>query len=238
MKRLITTTGILALCFAFSSCEVCNLLHTSNSTKQQEENSQKLCDCNAGVNSSSITGEKDDSYDSPLLGAHAGFSFTLIDFTPATAQKDNDVYSDFPNLFRMASKKTGGFSIRPGISYSQQGSKYTDAGLKGHVRLSYINLPIMLRYKSFSGFFAEAGIQPGLLISARDKYEDNNDDYKDHMNSFDFGAPVGIGYEFKSGFGIGVRVIPGIANIDKLQDGDTDKNRNFVAGFRLFYMLH
>jgi len=235
MRKIITALAYAIICYTLTSC--CSSRPSGSMRPETTEANPKHCDCNAGANVSSISGEEDDSYDASLVGFHAGVSFSLIDFTSASAQRNYEDYLDFPSGFRMAAKTSGGFSIRPGISFSQQGSKYTDNGIKGHVRLNYINVPIMLRYSTPGGFFAEAGLQLGLLLSARDKYDGNNDNYKDYMNSFDFGVPFGIGYEINNRFGLGLRAVPGVANIDKLEDGDTDKNRNFVIGFRLFYLL-
>jgi hypothetical protein len=106
--------------------------------------------------------------------------------------------------------------LRVEINGSMQGAKYEeDNGLKGRVNMFYFNAPIVVRYKTSSGFFGEAGIQPGYLVSAKDKYSGKTEDFKDYVNKFDFGIPIGVGYEFKNNIGVGLRLIEGLTNINK-----------------------
>lgn len=130
------------------------------------------------------------------------------------------------------------FSFRPELNISMQGAKYEDdySGYvtKGKVELWYANLPLVFRYQTEKGVFGEAGIQPGFLLSARDKYEGNNNNYRDYINFLDFGIPVGAGYQFNERLGLGVRVITGISNINK--DSDV-RDHNFVAALRVTYRL-
>ena len=123
-------------------------------------------------------------------------------------------------------------SLRPEIGISMAGGKYNDNGLKGRVNLLYVNLPLILRYQTKNGFFGEAGLQPGLLLSAKDKYEGITDNFMGHMNKFDLSVPVGIGYVFRNNFGIGLRVIPGLNDITRDEDV---KERNFVMALGVTY---
>ena len=126
-------------------------------------------------------------------------------------------------------------SFRAEANLSMQGAKWEEYSLSGRTNLLYINIPLVIRYQTESGFFGEAGLQPGLLISAKDKYEDVTESYMDHMNALDISIPLGVGYEFKNNFGIGFRVIPGINDITKDED-DTD--RNLVFALRGTYKLN
>jgi hypothetical protein len=87
--------------------------------------------------------------------------------------------------------------------------------------------------KANTGFFAEAGIQPGLLLSAKDQGAENTD-IKDEIKKFDIGVPVGVGYKFKNKFGAGLRIIPGVMNVNKDKQY---KNRNMVVSLRATYTL-
>jgi hypothetical protein len=99
-----------------------------------------------------------------------------------------------------------------------------------------LNFPFIARYQTESGFFGEAGLQPGILLSAKDKYDEGGgDNYMDHMNKFDLSIPIGIGYEFKNNFGIAFRVIPGVNDITSDAD-ETD--RNLVFALRGTYKLN
>lgn len=156
----------------------------------------------------SITGESE-SFNDPV-GAQAGIAVPVYNFNDAAG-------------------------IRAEINGSIQGANYEeDNGLKGKVSLFYANLPLVFRYQTPGGFYGEAGIQPGLLISAKDKYNGITDDYKEYVRKFDFGIPIGIGYEFKNNIGIGVRVIKGLTNINTY---DEIKDHNFVVGVGVSYTL-
>lgn len=123
-------------------------------------------------------------------------------------------------------------SLRGEANLSLQGARWEEYDLKGRTNLLYINIPLVIRYKTESGFFGEAGIQPGFLLSAKDKYEGHTDDYMEYMNKFDLGIPLEVGYEFENNFGVGFRVIPGITNISK--DSDV-KDLNLVFALRGTY---
>jgi len=127
-----------------------------------------------------------------------------------------------------------------GAAYSMQGGKYKSydyipGGEYGtssaSSRLNYLNFPVLVRYqRQRHGFFAEAGVQPGLLLSAKDK----GNDIKGELKKFDLGIPVGVGYSFKNKFGVGLRVTPGLLNVNK---DSQYKNRNMVASLRASYAL-
>jgi hypothetical protein len=50
----------------------------------------------------------------------------------------------------------------------------------------------------------------------------------------DLSLPLGIGYQFKNNFGIGLRVIPGLNDVSKDED---EKDSNFVIALRASYTL-
>lgn len=167
-----------------------------------------------GIQKTSIVGESD-SWKDPV-GAQAGvFVDPIGEFVPS-------------------------LSVRVEANISMQGAKWEDdwgEGLiSGKTTLLYANLPVVVRYQHESGFFGEAGIQPGLLLSAKDKYEGVTYDYKEWMNSFDFGIPLGAGYEMPNNIGIGARVIIGVSNINK--GDDVYKDHNLVFALRGTYTFN
>jgi len=125
-----------------------------------------------------------------------------------------------------------------GLSLSMQGAGWEEdwgEGLvKGTTRLWYLNVPLVTRYDFGSGFYGEAGLQPGFLLSAKDNYSGSSYDYRDYIKTFDLGIPLGIGYEFPNNFGVGFRVTPGITNINKGEYQDY-KDRNLTLAIRGTY---
>lgn len=131
-------------------------------------------------------------------------------------------------------------SVRAALGYSMQGGNYKDPAYTGTVKTSYITLPLLYTYESDKGFYGEIGLQPALLLSAKDKGKttfgfEYDDDYKDSVNKIDVGIPVGAGYCFKNGFGIGVRATYGLIKVEK---GNTETVHNFVIAAIVRYRFN
>ncbi len=151
-------------------------------------------------------------------------------------------------------------SLRTGLNFSLQGANYTDSydtefymeqflksaraenEFSGKVTLMYLNIPVFFHFQSNAGFYAEGGIQPGFLLSAKDKLEGGESyDFKDSSKSFKLGIPLGIGYTFNDRISIGARSIIGITdNIveEDFMTGGEKKSKEFmlmgVVKIRLF----
>ena len=187
-----------------------------------------------GPNLSTLTSNEETNNKS-LLGFHAGIGINVLNFS--------DV-----------------LGIRTELIYSQQGDQYSysDGGSTGGggsygysskviSRLNYLNLPVMAHYQSKNGFFAEAGLQPGLLLSAKEKNTSTGmgtgggtttTDIKKELNSFALGVPIGAGYVFKKKVGISARVAPGLLNVNKKDGAYTAlKQKNFVLSARVSYIF-
>lgn len=138
-------------------------------------------------------------------------------------------------------------SIKAGVIFTMQGANYEDSystdyytkvlksaqldGMtySGKVSLSYIYVPILFNYKIEKGIYFEAGVQPGILISAKDKYNGESYDYKESIKTFDLDVPVGAGYWINDRVSLGARVVFGLPSIDTEKSVDSDeKNHNFM----------
>jgi len=182
-----------------------------------------------GANSSTLTG--DETNNKSLRGFHVGIGIPV-------ASLSNTI------------------GLRTELIYSQQGDRYSYGegtyGGETISRLNYLNLPVMARYQNRTGFFAEAGLQPGLLLSAKEKRtstgmnggggssgsSSSTTDIKKDLNSFALGIPIGAGYVFKNKLALSARVTPGLLNVIK-EDGAFGglKERNFVLSARVSYTL-
>ncbi len=126
-------------------------------------------------------------------------------------------------------------SLRVEANLSLQGAGWDEGSYSGTTNLLYVNVPVVIRYLHSSGIFGEAGLQPGLLLSAKDKYDDGTtESFMDHMNALDISIPIGVGYMITEKLGVSLRVIPGISDISSDQDY-TD--RNLVIALRVSYSL-
>jgi hypothetical protein len=168
------------------------------------------------IGSSSVPGESE-SYSGPVTNTSVG---VIVPFTPL-------------------SKRT---ELIGGIRFSREGSKYESSEYvpggysrpaEGKALLSYLRAPIFLRINSNKSFYADAGIQPGVLLSAKDKFKGQTNSLKEDYNSFDMGLLLGVGYQFKGHFGANINYAPGISNINKKggpNDGKKDRNSTIFVG--------
>ncbi|HMK02593.1 MAG TPA: porin family protein [Ferruginibacter sp.] len=178
-----------------------------------------------GGNSSTLAGDNSENNRS-IMGFHAGISTPVLSIAET-------------------------LGIRAELVYSQQGDQYSYGESsyytsKTECRMNYLNLPLLARFQHRSGFFAEAGLQPGLLLSAKEKTTSTGmggggttkNDIKKELNSFDLGVPIGAGYTYKKKVALSARVTPGLLNVNK-KDGAFKglKQRNMVISARLAYLL-
>lgn len=135
------------------------------------------------------------------------------------------------------------FSVQPEVLYSQYGSKanYTMAGNKysASSNLDYVTVPVMLQYNFIPNFYIEAGPEFGLMVSAKNKVKNETngnssttDNYKDELNTFNFGIGLGLGYYFTDNIGVTARYVAGVTDIakDRASNSDAVKNNVFQVG--------
>lgn len=95
--------------------------------------------------------------------------------------------------------------IEPQLLYSVKGTK----GASDNLNLSYVEIPIWIRYQLENGFNINAGPYAGILVGAK---VDGND-FKDSYKSTDFGLGFGIGYQMSSGLGFAANYSMGLTSI-------------------------
>lgn len=133
------------------------------------------------------------------------------------------------------------FSVQPEVLYSQYGSKadQTIFGTKysASTKLDYIAVPVMFQYNLIPNLYVEAGPEFGFLVSAKNKLKNENngnsttsDNYKDRLQTFNFGVGLGAGYYFTPNLGITARYVAGVTDIFKENSGDAVRNNTFQVG--------
>jgi hypothetical protein len=117
--------------------------------------------------------------------------------------------------------------IQPEVIWSLQGEKSKESG---RYKISYINVPIMFKWKS-KFFFTELGPQIGLLTVNTAKSVP--DDLRiENFETFDFSLNAGLGYELFEDWSIGVRYVQGVTNIVRGRD-----LKNSVIYFGVSYRI-
>lgn len=127
------------------------------------------------------------------------------------------------------------WSVQEDFLFSTQGAKIKGGISDGKdLKLSYISVPIVLKYKTSFGLYFEAGPQVGILAS-EDFKELTNDDFAEKI---DAGMVGGIGYQFPNGLGIGARYYYGLTDISKIKSTTINTDfQNNMSQVSLFYIF-
>jgi opacity protein-like surface antigen len=105
--------------------------------------------------------------------------------------------------------------VQPELLYSIEGAKDSD--------ISYLNVPVMLKYYLIAGLNLQAGPQIGILVDAEGG--------TDGLKSTNFGFNFGAAYELPGGFFVDARYNLGLSDIS-----DPDFSNDFTVktkGFQL-----
>lgn len=143
------------------------------------------------------------------LGLKAGPSYS--GFVGPQATNYESVFGFHAGLFANIGI-TDMLAFQPEVIYSQKGAKASNIDVTK--RLNYVDIPLSFHVNA-DGLFFEAGPQFGILVAAQDKAGSVSVDRKSSYNTLDFGYLAGLGYQRKSGPGIGVRYNGGFTNIPK-----------------------
>jgi len=104
-------------------------------------------------------------------------------------------------------------------------------------KLSYFNVPVLIKYKLSDQFYVEAGPQLGLLYKAYDEFSNTilgeeltyRNEIRDYFHRLDAGLMAGFGYRLMKGNGMnfGVRYYYGLVDVVIDDTGDPVANRSF-----------
>lgn len=129
------------------------------------------------------------------------------------------------------------FAFQPEVLYSMQGAESEDSftvmGVtttdEDKIKLSYINVPLMMKWYAYDGLNFEFGPQVGFNVSAKSESKrtitsdegtivTEADEDMDDIETVDFGFNIGAGYELPNGLNFGVRYGLGLTEIAKDSD--------------------
>ena len=121
--------------------------------------------------------------------------------------------------------------LMPTLEFKQKGAQYKEDGFEDKLTLQYIQLPIMVAYRTRLNdnlnLTLKAGPYFAYGISGKEKFvevyngnydEGENDFFGSHTNRFDCGAAVGVDFEYHR-FVVGLEGEYGFISLYKDEDG-------------------
>ena len=169
------------------------------------------------------------------FGVKAAYNLSNLTISPSESVTGSK--SDFSAGIVASIPLIAGCSLQPEVLYSGQGTSLNDSFETGKINYGYLNVPVLFKFQSSHGLFAETGPQFGFLLSAKETGGDQSVDFKSQTQSTDFSWVFGLGYKLPLGLGIDARYNLGLTNIAK---GDALGNataKNSVFQFGLFFMF-
>lgn len=125
--------------------------------------------------------------------------------------------------------------------YSLNNEELDNAFEGGHVdrKISYFNVPIMMKYKFNNNIYVKAGTQLGLLSKAYDEFKSDfegedltyKNKIRDQIHVIDAGLAIGAGYRLMGGNGmnIGMNYYHGLVTVMKGDSSPNQYHRSFYV---------
>jgi hypothetical protein len=123
--------------------------------------------------------------------------------------------------------------IQPELLFSQQGTSIDDVDFgEGDLKMSYMTVPVMVKFYFPGGFNLQAGPQFGFLNSA----EFDGQNVEDSFKSSDVTANVGLAWDAPFGLVLDARYNIGLSDVsDDNQFGSVKGNTfQFSLGYKIF----
>jgi hypothetical protein len=106
-------------------------------------------------------------------------------------------------------------AVQPEILLSMKGSKWDDPYFKGVEKLTYLDIPVLIRFQPFGLLNIHAGPQFGLLVNATntDDYDGIETDVKEYYKGMDVGLAVGAELNLPYRINVTVRYVLGLTPV-------------------------
>ncbi|HKZ65800.1 MAG TPA: porin family protein [Chitinophagaceae bacterium] len=117
----------------------------------------------------------------------------------------------------------GALSLQPELLVSTQGARIDSANKSYDWKVTYATVPVILKYRTATGFYLEAGPQVGFKLSE----SVSDETIEDFAKGLDLSAAAGVGFQTKGGLGIGARYLVGLSKV-----GDFDPPKNIDPDFK------
>ena len=167
------------------------------------------------------------------LGVKAGVNFSSINLDNVASSSITGFQAGVFAGIKFSDK----LGVQADVLYSKQGAELTVSNVLQQIDLSYVNVPIVLKYYVFQGLNIQVGPQFGFVI---------NDNIKEILagevdaKSADISGVVGLGYDLPLGLRVDARYNFGFSDVlDGIVPGETNKgdSSNKVFSIAVGYSL-
>lgn len=163
------------------------------------------------------------------FGLKGGLNLTKMAIDDPDATYDSKTGYHAGIFFR---SKLNKIAVQPELLlYTQQG-KFSGPGYEGSEDLTYVTIPLMLKFYPAAGLNLQVGPQFGFLIDGERITETPlgtiTSDIKDQYESNDFSISAGAGYDFSFGLSLDARYNIGIKDVNNAANGMDVKSRVFL----------
>ena len=167
------------------------------------------------------------------LGVKAGVNFSSINYDNVASSSITGFQAGVFAGIKFSDK----LGVQADVLYSKQGAELTVSNVLQQIDLSYVNVPIVLKYYVFQGLNIQVGPQFGFVI---------DDNIKEILagqvdaKSADVSGVVGLGYDLPLGLRVDARYNFGFSDVlDGIIPGETDKgdSSNKVFSIAVGYTL-
>jgi len=176
-----------------------------------------------------------------VVGANAAYSQAQVALgikagVNVSKLNNDDIESSSITAFHggaFALFKLTAIGIQPELLFSQQGTTIDDVNLgKGDLKMSYMTIPVMVKFYLPGGFNLQAGPQFGFLNSAEFDGSDVKDSFKNSDMSLNLGAawdaPFGLVLDAR--YNIGLSDISDESGLGEFKSGIFQ----FSVGYKIF----
>ncbi len=165
------------------------------------------------------------------IGVKAGVNFAKVKFEEDDSDNDEakNLVGAVGGLY-VSKAINDTFGVRLEALYSQKGAKFENGSDDDKLKLTYVDVPLLLTAGPSSSGSARFSVFTGPQLSFKTNAEIESGgvslDFDDQVKSTDFGWVLGVGIE-SGRFNADARYTMGLSSV--AEDGDSVKNRAFAV---------
>jgi hypothetical protein len=103
--------------------------------------------------------------------------------------------------------------LQPEVVFSSQGASASEEGIDLKIKLTYVNIPVMVDVKLAEGFSLQGGPQIGINVGAKLDVDGETEDIDD-IETIDLGVGIGAQYKLPMGVFFQARYTIGLTDLD------------------------